>query len=188
MATRLIVVTPHKSFGTLIHKGLDASRYNIFSTPDFSEAIHYVRKTNCPVAILDAELEDVELSVLDIGIALRQIKPDIQFVIIVQAGQNIDISALTPAATLTKPLSMPELSNSLEKLIVPVVKEKNVSAEPSRPETDNPERALAETSRLIWLKDVSKAAQHLTRLTLESSAQAALITRQNELWAYAGQL
>ena len=56
------------------------------------------------------------------------------------------------------------------------------------PENNTPERSLAETSRLLWLKDVSKAAQHLTRLTLESSAQAALITRQNELWAYAGQL
>jgi REP element-mobilizing transposase RayT len=39
-----------------------------------------------------------------------------------------------------------------------------------------------------WLNDVSKAAQHLTRLTLESSAQAALITRAKSLWAYAGQL
>jgi len=35
---------------------------------------------------------------------------------------------------------------------------------------------------------VTKAAQHLTRLTLESSAQAALITRGDTLWAYAGQL
>lgn len=43
-------------------------------------------------------------------------------------------------------------------------------------------------TEIPWLNDVSKAAQHLTRLTLESSAQAALITRENELWAYAGQL
>ena len=43
-------------------------------------------------------------------------------------------------------------------------------------------------SDIPWLHDVSKAAQHLTRLTLESSAQAALITRDKELWAYAGQL
>jgi REP element-mobilizing transposase RayT len=39
-----------------------------------------------------------------------------------------------------------------------------------------------------WLRDVSKAAQHLTRLTLESAAQAALITRGNALWSYAGGL
>jgi len=41
---------------------------------------------------------------------------------------------------------------------------------------------------LPWLSDVSKAAQKLTSLTLESSAQAALITVKNELWAYAGGL
>jgi hypothetical protein len=35
---------------------------------------------------------------------------------------------------------------------------------------------------------VTKAAQHLTRLTLESAAQAALITRGNAMWAYAGGL
>ncbi len=35
---------------------------------------------------------------------------------------------------------------------------------------------------------MTRAAQHLTRLTLESSAQAALITRGDSLWAYAGQL
>ena len=188
MATHLIVVTPHKSFGASIHKGLDASRYNVFSTPDFSEAIHYVRKTNCPVAVLYAGLEDVELSVLDIGLALRQIKPDIQFVLIAQTGQDVDLSSLTPVATLSKPLSIPDLNRSLEKLTVSVVNPNKVTMDSPMPETDNPERALAETSRLMWLKDVSKAAQHLTRLTLESSAQAALITRQNELWAYAGQL
>lgn len=41
---------------------------------------------------------------------------------------------------------------------------------------------------LPWLSDVTKAAQHLTRLTLEFSAQAALITRKSDLWAYAGGL
>jgi REP element-mobilizing transposase RayT len=187
MVTHLIIVTPHKSFGASIHNGIDTTRYNTFSTDDFSETIHYVRKTNCPIAILDAELEDVELSVLDIGLALRQIKPDIQFILVVQKGQAVDVALLTPAATLVKPLSIPELKNWLEKLTSPVPKAKSESLNPIR-ETNNPERSLAETSRLMWLKDVSKAAQHLTRLTLESSAQAALITRQNELWAYAGQL
>ncbi len=39
-----------------------------------------------------------------------------------------------------------------------------------------------------WLQDVNRVAQHLTRLSLESAAQAALITRGSQLWAYAGQL
>ncbi|NJN44143.1 MAG: IS200/IS605 family transposase [Anaerolineae bacterium] len=37
-----------------------------------------------------------------------------------------------------------------------------------------------------WLQDVNRAAQHLTRLSLETAAQAALITRGDELYAYAG--
>jgi REP element-mobilizing transposase RayT len=41
---------------------------------------------------------------------------------------------------------------------------------------------------LPWLQDVNRAAQILTGLSLGSSAQAALITRNNALWAYAGQL
>jgi len=44
------------------------------------------------------------------------------------------------------------------------------------------------SSPLAWLEDVSRAAQHLTRLSLESAAQAALILRAGQLWAYAGQL
>ena len=55
-----------------------------------------------------------------------------------------------------------------------------VPASPQGIDTRNP--------TLPWLQDVTKAAQHLTRLTLESSAQAALITRGETLWAYAGQL
>jgi REP element-mobilizing transposase RayT len=39
-----------------------------------------------------------------------------------------------------------------------------------------------------WMEDVNRAAQHLTRLSLESAAHAALITRGDKLWAYAGQL
>jgi REP element-mobilizing transposase RayT len=39
-----------------------------------------------------------------------------------------------------------------------------------------------------WLQDVTRAAQHLTRLSLETAAQAALITRSDQLWAYAGEL
>ena len=39
-----------------------------------------------------------------------------------------------------------------------------------------------------WLQDVNRAAQHLARLSMETDAQAALITRGNDLWAYAGEL
>ena len=55
-------------------------------------------------------------------------------------------------------------------------------------QTSTPREVQISIPALPWLQDVTKAAQHLTRLTLESSAQAALITRGDNLWAYAGQL
>ncbi|RPH56548.1 MAG: hypothetical protein EHM81_12985, partial [Chloroflexi bacterium] len=180
MATPLLIVTPQGSFGSLIRKGLDASRYSVFSTPDFSEAIQYVRKANCALAILDAEMDDVDISILDIGHALRQINPGIRYVVVNPAGQDAQVGTLAPSVVLTKPISIFDLQNALDG---PPALKTGAAANPGAPE-----RLLAETVNLMWLKDVGKAAQHLTRLTLESSAQAALITRKNELWAYAGQL
>ena len=186
MKSTLLIVTPLASFGVSIRDGLDPSRFDAFYCSDFSEAVQYVRQNKCPTVLLDTELEDVELSVMDIGFALRQIKPDIQFVLVMRAGQELDTASLSPAATIVKPISLPELSRLLERLAEPVSNNEPMDA--SMPESKSPARPIDEYSRLLWLTDVSKAAQQLTQLTLESSAQAAFITRQNELWAYAGQL
>jgi REP element-mobilizing transposase RayT len=56
---------------------------------------------------------------------------------------------------------------------------KNIKASESEPGTEK---------ELPWLQDVNRAVQILTGLSLGFSAQAALITRDNDLWAYAGQL
>ncbi len=197
MTTPLLIVTPEPGFGSLLSKGLDAKRFNVFVTPDFSQSIHFVRRMNCPVAMLDAELEEVDISILDVGYALRQINPEIQFIVVVSEGQQPKLGKLAPAATLTKPVSVPDLEKLLLSMNIadaapprraPASDAIPAASKPDKPESKILARDLAETSNLLWLKDVSKAAQHLTQLTLESSAQAALITRENELWAYAGQL
>jgi REP element-mobilizing transposase RayT/DNA-binding response OmpR family regulator len=190
MTVPLLIITPQTGFGVLVRRGLDSDRYTVTVTADFSEAIHHVRKTSCTIVLLDAELEDSGLALLDIGYALRQIKANIQFILVKRPGQDLDLGlTLNPVATLLKPISLPELNQSLEKLTLSPSNGTAMPAmKPSLPAFDPNIRTLAETSRLVWVKDVSKAAQHLTRLTLESSAQAALITRESELWAYAGQL
>jgi len=50
------------------------------------------------------------------------------------------------------------------------------------------QRITGTEKELPWLQDVNRAAQILTGLSLGTSAQAALITRDEALWAYAGQL
>lgn len=192
MTVHLLVVTPQSELGALLKNGLDSSRYTLTVTDDFSEAIHHVRNTGCPVILLDAELEEVGISLLDIGYALRLVKNDVQFLLLQRAGgAPEDSQALNPAAVLTQPVSLPELTAWLERLIPPAAALSVLDSPERKPgmfAVDSQARVLAETARMVWVKDVSKAAQHLTRLTLESSAQAALITREGELWAYAGQL
>ncbi len=179
MANHVLVVTPQTQFGTLIRKGLKEKDFEVHATADFAEAIQQLKKSNYPVVILDAEMEDIDISVIDVGYALQQIKPDLQFILVTRSGQRPETGDLVIRTTLTKPVSMSDLQRAIIQAVAqPVAASKPVDTS----------KFLAETSQLLWLKDVSKAAQHLTRLTLESSAQAALITHQNELWAYAGQL
>jgi REP element-mobilizing transposase RayT len=100
---------------------------------------------------------------------------------------------IRPWVLLRKPFYLPDFIQLMRA--VPIVPEHLIDAleeikEPgSRKKEMNPTpQDEPKVTEIPWLNDVSKAAQHLTRLTLESSAQAALITREKELWAYAGQL
>lgn len=177
MAHPLLVLSPQTAFGNLIAQALPD--YQVHLTSDFSEAIQFVSKNNpTPPVLLDADLDEIDISVLDIGLALRQIRPDVNLILIAREGQStIRLRDLPLRAILVKPLSLPDLQSVLKKL-----ETSQFAAAPS------PTIPPLPATELEWLRDVSRAARHLTRLMLESSAQAALITRQNELWAYAGQL
>lgn len=179
MANPILVLSSQAAFGNLIAQGLPS--YEVYITSDFSEAIQFIRQNDpTPPVLLDADLEEADISVLDIGLALRQIKPDVSLVLIAREGQStIRLKDLSLRAILTKPLSLPDLEKVLENM---AASHQRAAASPSPTIPPMPDEELA------WLKDVSRAARHLTRLMLESSAQAALITRQDELWAYAGQL
>lgn len=190
MAISILLVTPQPEFGAMIARELDASRYSVLFTADFSEALQHLRQSNCTLILLDADLEDDGISLLELSMALSELQDDLIFLLLKHPEQDLyDEEALNLAATLNKPVSMAVLKDQLDKLTSSPTRGAFMSEFPtSLPEYDAQVRNLAETSRLVWVKDVSKAAQHLTRLTLESSAQAALITRDGELWAYAGQL
>jgi REP element-mobilizing transposase RayT len=81
---------------------------------------------------------------------------------------------------LTKPFYIPDLVRTLDKLTQVSAKAAEAAQPPALPA--EPEVIPA------WLQDVNRAAQHLTRLSLESAAHAALIVRGGQLWAYAGDL
>ncbi len=174
--TTLLVVTSDISLGELIRQTLEETgRFNVYVAREKKAAADFVREANCLLAFLDVSL--TEKKILEIGTLLRQVNPKIRFVIVSEAGWHPALlEELSPEDYLSKPFYPPDLLKMMDKLF-------DVSQPPSTLSL------FDETGdNAPWLSDVTRAAQHLTRLTLESSAQAALITRSDQLWAYAGQL
>ena len=121
--------------------------------------------------------------VLDIGKTLRALKPEISLIVFSDKEVPPALDELRPWTLLPKPYYLPEVLNMLSDNPRPLSKPTQ-----SDPQVTTAHELQEGNSSLPWLQDVSKAAQHLTRLTLESAAQAALITRGDTLWAYAGGL
>jgi REP element-mobilizing transposase RayT len=144
-------------------------------TGEQDAAIAYTQDLNCPLAFLDAATE--EPAMVRIGKSLRLINPEIRFVVISEVGWHSSLEKLFPLYYLPKQYNLPDLLDMMDNFFPPSVSDSAYREVQPEPEEELP-----------WLSDVNRAAQHLTRLTLESSAQAALITREAQLWAYAGQL
>jgi REP element-mobilizing transposase RayT/CheY-like chemotaxis protein len=166
MSTNLLVVTPTVSMGEMLRKTLEPSgAYRVHVVHSKSEAIVRADEENCSLVFLDLELGEYRVN--EIGQSLRTIRPNINLFILCDNETPPALDAIRPWTLIRKPFYLPDVLNLLA----------------------NPQATQAELQpALAWLSDPTKAAQHLTRLTLESSAQAALITRKNDLWAYAGGL
>jgi REP element-mobilizing transposase RayT/DNA-binding response OmpR family regulator len=178
MQTPLLVVTSDKAFGELLRQGLEETeRFNVKVTGQTAVAAAYLRESGCSLAFLDTSQLDGDP--LEVGRQLRKANPDLKLVLVSEHGLPPGMDELAPQSQLTKPFYLPDLLAMMARLF------------PARERTSGrreSEAADKVEEEMPWLDDVNRAAQHLTRLTLESSAQAALITRESDLWAYAGQL
>ena len=167
MPADVLVVTPSSNFGDMIRRALEETAiYRVHVVTNRSSAVVRSDEIGIPLAMIDMALgEDM---VKETGRALRTIRPSINLAILCDAGASVPLfDELRPWILVHKPFRIADFMDAISK---------------PQPATINVDTATP------WLNDVSKAAQHLTRITLESSAQAALITRKNDLWAYAGGL
>jgi REP element-mobilizing transposase RayT len=170
MPADLLFVTPSTTFGENVRRVLEETKfYRVHVVNNKASAIVRADEIGLPFAMLDIELG--ENWVQEIGIALRTIRPSINLAILCdEQGDPPALDTLRPWIMVRKPFRMADFMTAM-----------------SKPQTNT--NSLSNTQMIMpWLSDANKAAQHLTRLTLESSAQAALITRKSDLWAYAGGL
>jgi CheY-like chemotaxis protein/REP element-mobilizing transposase RayT len=169
----LLVVTSDIAFGELIRQYLEeAGHFYVCIVGDRQSAVSCVNETDCPLAFMDTSLAEQDL--LEIGAHIRLANSKIRFVVISEAGWHSALEELSPEDYLSKPFHLPNLLKIMDNLFP-----QQPDGAPVSNETGNDP---------AWFSDVTRAAQHLTRLTLGSSAQAALITCDDQLWAYAGQL
>jgi REP element-mobilizing transposase RayT/ActR/RegA family two-component response regulator len=176
MPIPLLIVTTDIIFGKLLRKNLEETgRFSVRVTEDQEAAISYAQEMGCPLAFLDAAAE--EAAMVRIGRALRMINSEIRFVVISEVGWHSALEKLFPLYYLPKQYNLPDLLDMMDNFFPA-----------SASDSTHSERAPKTGEDLPWIADVNRAAQHLTRLTLGSSAQAALITKGGQLWAYAGQL
>jgi REP element-mobilizing transposase RayT/DNA-binding response OmpR family regulator len=180
MAIPLLVLTQDVTFGELVSRSLEGeSWFSVRVLRQVDEATAYVRKEKCSLTFLDLDIADA----LEAGRALRQANAEMRFVFLSAVEADPALDELNPRAHLTKTFNVKDLLELMDKLFQPLQ-----AGTPRRAPQNAPAAPPVVNLEMPWLADVNRAAQHLTRLTLESSAQAALINRENELWAYAGQL
>src|SRR5215208_5104200 len=179
MTKSLLIVSADTKFSQVLLHGLEQEGYRVQITKGKGETVVRADEENSATALLDMDLG--YRSVLEIGQALRMLNPEMRLIIFSGEGTPSTLDELHPWIYSPKPYFLPDVLNMLN----------DNSRSPSKlPYRSAPQPGVetSSNSALPWLQDVTKAAQHLTRLTLESSAQAALITRGDNLWAYAGQL
>ena len=178
MAKDLLLVTADTYFAKLVSQGLEKEGYRVHTAKGKGEAVVRADEENCALAFLDADLG--YKAVVEIGRSLRMLNANIRLILFSDEDSIPALDEIRPWTLLRKPFHLPDILTMLND-------NPTRSSKPSEPLLDA--RAVQTDNQApLWLQDVSKAAQHLTRLTLESSAQAALITRGDHLWAYAGQL
>lgn len=177
MVKSVLITTPDPAFGEFIRQTLAATgRYRVFLAHSVRAAVQIFAGQDFILTLLDADLAPAELALL--GRTLNELDPQVPQVVL--CSQNVILPPeFAETETLSKPFYLPDLLALLERVSPQTAEPGEALAEPGPPST---------TGGSHWLEDVQRAAQHLTRLSLASAAQAALIVRAGALWAYAGQL
>ena len=187
MTIPVLVVDASEQFGTLIRQTLeDTGYYQVTLVTNGAEAAKFSQSSDIRLAIVDFDLPDAKGP--DIIRLLQAAIDDLAVIAIPYSTEpdDPDMKDLTVDGLLSKPFYLPDLLKIVATALD--LPDAPVSLAPSRPGPIGDEPARPTKALAPWLTDVDMAAQYLTRLFLDVSAVAAILTRDQRLWAYAGEL
>jgi hypothetical protein len=174
----ILVATPFSELGEIIRESLGEVA-NIDHIQKISQAISLIKgHQNYSQVILDMEFG--ELSLLNLGKALRLISPTIKIIIISKGENPTELDEIQPCTILHKPL----LLRDLEAALGITGTHDNFAGEIIDLEALENEN----NSPIRWSSNSSLATRYLSRLIEKSYAQEALLIQNQELWSFAGRL
>ncbi len=190
MPVQVLIVTSIRSLGELIKQALgETGRYRADLVYGHEQALERVATTQYDLVLVD----------------LGAVKAAPEFIAELRAAAETRVVAMPaqpgdqndPAyqelvdAWLSMPFYLPNLLDTLDAVsgdLAARTASSGALGEPGAFLSAVTKKSVAPPPAPDWLQDVNRVAQHLTRLSLESAAHAALITRGSQTWAYAGQL
>jgi REP element-mobilizing transposase RayT/DNA-binding NarL/FixJ family response regulator len=190
MQKRVLILTPSPGFGGMIRQVLDDSGdYDTHLFMSFTQALELADKAAVALIILDAEMGG-EVSPERMQ-KLREHAPHAKVILIPaeKDSRNTKLDEYNADTLMSGQFYLPDLVAAVEQFFGPVlVKEtsRRTSYGDEAPTLKHNAREASEAP--AWLEDVTLSARYLTQLSLESASQAALITRGEKVWAYAGEL
>ena len=192
MAVPILVVTPNVGFGELICQILDETGdFALMLATNRKEALKISKTDEPALMILETELNGTPVS--ELVEIVRKDLPELLLILIVpELASELDaFSEMIPNGVLQKPVYLPDLMNMVDDTIRNCGLD-DIDRAQSKPKATTGQLVLNNEENPPpppeWLSDVNLAAQHLARLSLESSAQASLISKGDQIYAYAGEL
>ena len=192
MTDPVLIVASSPGSGEVVRRTLvESGRYEVVLSTNALEGMQHAKVFPFSIAILDVDL-DKELpgtSFKNLERLLREKNPQIHIIALSRSNDpyDPDIKSLAPEGIITTPIYPSSILRTVDRVaeFIPGI----FDVQAGLPESTNPSHSEKPgEGSVAWLQDVSRAAQHLTRLSLETAAQAALIVSEDRLWAYAGEL
>jgi REP element-mobilizing transposase RayT len=185
-------VTSAPGIGEVVRRTLvESGRYEVVLSTNTIQGLRQAREVPFALAILDVDLENDPsgVSLPKLGQYLRDSNPEIHLVVLSASSDPYDpeIKPLAPEGIITTPLYPSSILRTADRVVGAQAASFD-SQTPSPESIPLPDSRSSQVGPPVWLQDVTRAAQYLTRLSLETASQAALIVYEKRLWAYAGEL
>ena len=183
MTRSVLVATPHPTFGELLRLSLEENGdYQVSQVETGQQALAATNGKVLALAILDSDLADLPFN--DLVQSLHAQHPGMRLIVIPPENDHAHPSLveIKPDACLSRPFYLPDMLYTVKK----VLSTSDVMAEekklPDKPAT------FPAFASYAWQTDADQAARQLAEVLVDSSAHAALMMKDGQIWAYTGSL